>query len=139
MTCDRFRERCHILVDERDADRIDEEMLAHMETCQSCADFRRDLIAADRILRQVPAPPLPALLAESLSDIGKSRHIPSVGWRPDLERAARYLIPGLLLWGGQWVFPESARPYLLASMTFLGIFTYVTSVLRSRVLGTPEI
>jgi hypothetical protein len=138
MTCDEFRERCHILLDERDADRVDEQMLAHMGGCQACADFRGELLTIDATLRQIPVSALPASLVDSLSRIGESRDLPSIGWGPDVGRAARYLIPGLLLWWAQWAFPENLRPYYLASVVFVWGFIFITSVLRPGLPGTPE-
>ena len=138
MNCDEFRERFHLLLDAGKPELTDEEMLAHIETCQDCADFRRELITIDAMLRELPFPETPAPLLDSIKSIGGPQLLPSPGWRPDIERAARYLIPGLLLWGAQWVFPEYAHPYLLAAMTFIGVFTLVTSILRPRLLGSTD-
>jgi hypothetical protein len=136
MTCDEFRERLHLLLDERRAELTDEAMVAHLGGCESCDEFRRELMALDSALRQIPVPPIPDSLFNSLRDIGVPREIPAPAWKPDVGRAARYLIPGLFLWGAQWAAPESARPWFLAAITFLGVFTFVTSVLRPRILGS---
>ena len=136
MNCEEFRERCHVRIDARKKVLTDAEMLAHREGCPACAEFFRDMVAVDAGLREIPRVPVPAPLLHSLRQIGEERARTSPGWKPDLERAARYLVPGLLLWGAQWVFPESARPYLSAAITFIGVIIVVTSTLRPRLLGS---
>ncbi|HTY60422.1 MAG TPA: hypothetical protein VMF59_16485 [Bacteroidota bacterium] len=136
MNCEEFRERCHVLIDARTGDLADAGMLAHREGCPACAEFFRSMIAVDAGLREIPREPVPAPLMHSLRQIGEEHARPSPGWKPDLEVAARYLVPGLLLWGAQWMFPESARPYLSAAITFIGVFIVVTSTLRTRLLGS---
>jgi hypothetical protein len=138
MNCDEFRDRSHLLLDERRTDLTDEEMLAHERDCGSCADFRRDLLALDAALRRISVPPIPVSLVDSLRDIGAPRDMPAPAWKPDVSRAARCLIPGVLLWGAQWAAPENARPWFLAAITFVGVFTFFMSVLRPRILGSTE-
>jgi len=65
---------------------------------------------------------IPAPLLDSIRRMGQPEVLPSPAWRPDIERAARYLIPGLLIWGVQWAFPENARPFFLAAIAFIGGF-----------------
>ena len=139
MNCDEFRERCHLLIDARRTALTDEEMLAHAGVCQDCADFRRELIAIDAGLRDLPAPMIPAPLLDSIRRMGQPEVLPSSAWRPDIERAARYLIPGLLIWGVQWAFPENARPFFLAAIAFIGGFILVSNIVRPWVLGSPEL
>ena len=139
MNCDEFRERCHLLIDARKSELADEEMLAHAGVCQDCADFRTQLIAIDAGLRDLPAPMIPAPLLDSIRRMGQPEVLPSPAWRPDIERAARYLIPGLLLWGVQWAFPEDVRPFFLAAIAFIGGFILVSNIVRPWVLGSPEL
>jgi hypothetical protein len=138
MNCDEFRERCHLLMDARRTELTDEEMQAHAGVCQDCADFQTQLIAIDAGLRDLPAPVIPAPLLDSIRSMSQPEDLPSPAWRPDVERAARYLIPGFVLWGAQWAFPENARPLFLAALTFIGGFILVSSVIRPWVLGSPE-
>lgn len=136
MSCEEFRERCQILLDAHMSELTDPGMLAHRESCPDCAGFFGDLIAVDAGLRQIERIPIPEHLVHSLRQLGEPQARLSPGWGPDVERAARYLIPGVLLWGAQWIVPENARPYLLAAMTFIGAFTLVTSSLRPGILGS---
>jgi hypothetical protein len=138
MNCDEFRERCHLLIDARKSQLTDEEMLAHAGVCQDCAEFRRELIAIDAGLRELPVPVIPAPLLDSIKRIGQPQDPASAGWRPEIVRAAAYLIPGLLLWGMQWAFSEDLRPFFLAAITFTGGYILVRSIVRSWVLGSPE-
>lgn len=138
MTCAEFRERCHTVIDAGTPELADEEMLAHAGTCQECPEFFRGLIAVEEGLRQIPRLAVPAPLLDSLRQIGRPQAPPAHDWRPDAAWAARYLIPGLILWGTQWLLPEGARPLLLAAITFIGVFTLVTSILRPRILGSPD-
>ena len=138
MNCDEFRERCHLLIDAAGSELTGEEMSAHAGLCQNCADFWRDVRAIDAGLRELPVPVIPALLLDSIRSLGQPQDLPSLAWRPDVERAARYLFPGLLLWGVQWAFPENARLLFLAAMTFIGGFIFVSSIVRPSVLGSPE-
>jgi hypothetical protein len=137
MNCDEFRERCHNLMDARKSELTDEQMVAHKGACQGCADFLSDLMSVDAGLRRLSLLPVPAPLLHSLRQIGQPQVLPSPGWRPDIERAAGYLIPGFILWGAQWVFPENVRPIFLAAMIFIGGFILVTSAVRPWVLGSP--
>ena len=139
MNCDEFRERCHLLIDARKSELADEEMLAHECACQDCADLRRELMTVDAALRELPIPEIPAPLLDSIRKMGRPEDLPSPEWRPDVERAAKYLVPGLLLWSVQWAFPENARPFFLAAMTFIGGFVLVSSIVRPWVLGSPEL
>ena len=82
---------------------------------------------------------IPASLVDSIMSMGEPEVLPSPAWRPDVERAARYLIPGLFLWGVQWAFPENARPLFLAAIAFIGGFILVSSIVRPWVLGSPEL
>jgi hypothetical protein len=139
MNCDEFRERCHLLLDARKSELTDEEMLTHESACRDCADFRSELMAIDAGLRDLPVPVIPASLVDSIMSMGRPEVPSSPAWRPDIERAARYLVPGLLLWSAQWAFPENARPFFLAAMTFIGGFVLVSSIVRPWVLGSPEL
>ncbi len=136
MNCEEFRERVHLMIDRRNPALNDVEMAAHVGRCMECAGFHHALLAIDAGLRQVPVLPVPGSLVQSLREIGTPQVRPSPGWKPDIERAAMYLVPGLLLWTVQWAFPESARPCLLAVMTFIGTFMLMTSILRPRILGS---
>jgi hypothetical protein len=139
MNCDEFRERCHVLIDARKSELTDEEMRAHAGACQDCADFRRELMAIDVALRELPAPVIPAPLLDSIRSMGQPEVFPPPAWRPDIVRAARYLIPGLLLWGVQWAFPEDLRPFFLAAITFTGGYILVSRIVRPWVFGSPEL
>jgi hypothetical protein len=138
MNCDEFRERFHLLVDQGRDEVTDGLMIAHMESCPACWDFRKELSAVDAGLRRLPVVKIPDSLVESLLTMGQPEPRPGISWRPDIERAAVYLLPGILLWCVQWAFPESVRPWFLGAIVFLGGFTLVTSVLRPRVLGEPD-
>jgi hypothetical protein len=138
MNCEEFRERCHLLLDARKSEPTDEEMLAHESVCQDCADFRSELMAIDAALRDLPVPGIPAPLLDSIRRISQPEGLPSPAWRLDIDRAAKYLVPGLLLWAVQWAFPESARPLFLAAIAFIGGFILVSSIVRPWVLGSPE-
>jgi|GEM_PF-2841185 len=135
MNCEEFRERIQLLFDEGEVELKDADMLAHIGICQVCAEFRDELRTIDATLRRIPFEPIPASLVLSLRQIAEPRALPSPGWKPDVERAAMYLIPGLLLWSSQWALPANARPYLLALITFIGTFTLLTSIFRPRILG----
>jgi hypothetical protein len=139
MNCDEYRERCHLLIDARKSGLTDEEMRAHAGVCQDCADFRHELIAIDAGLRELPFPVIPAPLLDSIKRIGQPQDLASAGWRPDVVRAAAYLLPGLLLWGMQWAFPEDLRPFFLAAITFAGGYILVSRIVRPWVLGSTEL
>ena len=135
MNCEEFRERVHLLFDEGKVEITDAEVMAHVGACQECAEFHRALLTIDAGLRQVSVLPVPDALVHSLREIGTPHVHPSPGWKPDIERAAVYLVPGILLWASQWALPAYLRPYLLAVMTFIGTFTLMTSIFRPRILG----
>ena len=139
MNCDEFRERVHLMIDVRSVELNDVEMAAHVSGCTACAGFYHSVLAIDSALRQAPVPPIPGSLVHSLREIGTHQAHASPGWKPDIGRAAVYLIPGLLLWSVQGAFPGSARPYILAVMTFIGTFTLMTSILRPRILGSRRV
>jgi hypothetical protein len=124
-------------MDARRSELTDEEMLAHAGVCQDCADFRTQLIAIDAALRELPVPEIPAHLLDSIGRMGRPEDLSFPAWRPDVERAARYFLPGFVLWGMQWAFPESVRPLFLAAMTFVGGFILVSSIARPWLLGSP--
>jgi hypothetical protein len=124
------------MIDGRNLELNDVEMVAHVGQCTECADFYHALLAIDAGLRQVPVLPISGSLVHSLREIGTPHVHPSPGWKPDIERAAVYLVPGILLWASQWALPAYLRPYLLALMTFIGTFTLMTSIFRPRILGS---
>jgi len=139
MICEEFRERAHRLIDARVPGLNDPDMTSHAGDCEECAEFHRALLAVDAGLRTMPVPPIPGRLVHSLREIGAPQVLPSPGWKPDIARAAVYLIPGILLWAAQWVLPVPERPYIPAVMTFIGTFTLVTSIFRPRILGSRRI
>lgn len=139
MICEEFRERVHGLIDARFLELNDPDLASHAEGCEECAEFHRALLSIDAGLRHVPVPPIPDSLVHSLREIGTPQVLPSLGWKPDIGRAALYLIPGLLLWAAQWILPVPERPYIFAVMTFIGTFTLMTSIFRPRILGSGKI
>jgi len=134
MTCREYRERLRGETGSSASSMADDDLRAHAAGCPGCAQFTQWLMALDRALRDLPRAPIPGPVIDAVRDI--ALRPPPLPWRPDLLRAAVFIIPAVFVWTGRTLLPDAFQFLAPATLAFAGAFIFVTAALRPRLLGS---
>jgi anti-sigma factor RsiW len=139
MTCHECCEMIDRLTDEGlQADRTNEALRGHLETCANCHSYSVSMTALDASLRTLPLPEPTEEFLRSLSAIAEQEDVHAgflKSWRRELIRAGVLLIPCAALWAGAESFPLSIQVIINVVFASAGIAALLAVLLKPRMVS----
>jgi anti-sigma factor RsiW len=139
MTCHECYEMIDRLTDEGlPADRTNEVLRGHLETCANCLSYSAAMTALDASLRTMTLPEPTEEFLRSLSAIAEKENLQAgflKSWWSELIRAGAVLLPCALVWAGAELFPFSVQIIIKVVFASAGIAAVLAAILKPRMVS----